>query len=369
MEQSSPPPDRIIHIADLDEVGRIHLRPSSEMLVETFAAGATLSHVSSTNALAMRRPGSSTSDVPPSQLMQAVHLAFAGHRTFVLSPEVIWYCLVHEVAVHVRQDPDRFADVFGQRPGARSTIEVRDDTLLGGLGDDWGHTIALFLPKLRAAVGEDLVDLFLPWFSTSRRDDEVALAVALLHTTAPYFRYRVRSLCGIPRVRLRGSPDDWYAIAERLPRLAGLFPALEPWLAEVGDVIEIIHASARGDAPPVDFWLSLYKDMSQSGGPDVSGWITTFFAHVASPGGHPTLRSDFWRCGRGERSGALHWDQVPSHLSRVPFVWERVDLGVTHTMFFVGGILGTDADDGLRQLLGWGVGRRSAAAESESSDA
>lgn len=37
-----------------------------------------------------------------SLLLRAVHLSFAAHQPLSLSPDVLWFTVVYEVAVHVR---------------------------------------------------------------------------------------------------------------------------------------------------------------------------------------------------------------------------------------------------------------------------
>ncbi|WP_406297275.1 DUF4419 domain-containing protein [Embleya sp. NBC_00888] len=63
-----------------------------------------------------------------SLLLRALHMCFSAHLPLSLSPDVLWYAVVHEVAVHVRLDPDTHASLFTDTPGQRQTITVRDDS-------------------------------------------------------------------------------------------------------------------------------------------------------------------------------------------------------------------------------------------------
>ncbi|MFJ2582578.1 DUF4419 domain-containing protein [Kitasatospora aureofaciens] len=281
-----------------------------------------------------------------SLLLRAVHQAFCGHLPLSLSPDVLWYAVVHEVAVHVRLNADLYAGVFGGTPGERQTIEVRDDSLLGP-EPDWARSIRLVREPLAEAVGAELVELFQPSFSTTTPDDVSSALVALMDVVSPYYDFLWISLCGIPRVRLEGTADDWALLAARVEELAGWFEPLGPWFAELRPVLRTVARTAAGWPVDEEFWRSLYKWESTSGGDYVSGWITAFFAHTQSPSG-PVARTDFrWR----ERHTRFTENAFPAHVSKVPFDWQRLD-GM-FKMAFVGGVLGIERDgEYVRPRLG-----------------
>ncbi|MEV7601827.1 DUF4419 domain-containing protein [Kitasatospora sp. NPDC089797] len=310
-----------------------------------------------------------------SLLLRAAHAAFAEHVPLSLSPDVFWYAVVHEVAVHVRMYPPRYRALLGAG-GRGRTLVVRDDSLAGaggaegaegagaagaGAADgspvggeaDWARSVRLVREPLAAALGAELVELFQPSFSTTTPDDVSTALVALMDVVSPYFDFRWETRCGIPRIRLEGTAGDWALLADRVGGLAGRFDWLAPWFAELRPVLAEIAATAAGG--PVDdrFWRSLYKWESLSGGPRVTGWLTALFAHTQTPDG-PRLRQTFgWReaAGSAYHRDAFAVSDFPSHLSTVPFVWDH--LGVERSMLFVGGVLGIEWDgEYVRPRLG-----------------
>ncbi|MFE6055635.1 DUF4419 domain-containing protein [Kitasatospora sp. NPDC056446] len=287
-----------------------------------------------------------------SLLLRAAHTAFAEHLPLSLSPDVLWYAVVHEVAVHVRMYPPRYRALFGAADGRRGRILVRDDSLAGP-APDWPHSIGLVREPLAAAVGGDLVALFRPGFSTTTPDDEASALVALMDVVSPYYDYRWETRCGIPRIRLEGTAADWARLAAGVGTLAERFAWLAPWFAELRPVVDEIAATAAGGPLDECFWRSLYKWRSMSGGPRVTGWLTAFLAHTQTPDG-PRLRRSFgWRAAVGSEyhREAFEVNDFPSHVSRVPFVWEV--LGRELPMTFVGGVLGVEWDgEYLRPRLG-----------------
>ncbi|MFF2077486.1 DUF4419 domain-containing protein [Kitasatospora sp. NPDC058162] len=289
-----------------------------------------------------------------SLLLRAAHTAFAEHLPLSLSPDVLWYAVVHEVAVHVRMYPPRYRALFGAADRSRVLV-VRDDTLVGG-DADWARSVRLVREPLTAALGAELVELFRPGFSTTTPDDEASALVALMDVVSPYYDFRWETRCGIPRIRLEGTAEDWALLADRVDVLAERFDWLVPWFAELRPVLAEIAATAAGGPVDEGFWRSLYKWESVSGGPLVTGWLTAFFAHTQTPDG-PRLRQTFcWReaAGTSYHRDAFAVNDFPSHLSTVPFVWDL--LGVERSMVLVGGVLGIERDgEFLRPRLGHAV--------------
>nr|WP_223241601.1 DUF4419 domain-containing protein [Streptomyces sp. CBMA123] len=272
-----------------------------------------------------------------SLLLRAAHIAFAEHLPLSLSPDVLWYAVVHEVAVHVRLNAEKYEGLFSATPGEKRTIQVRDDSLLDA-DPDWARSIRLVREPLAKEIGPELVELFQPSFSTTTPDDVSSVLVALMDVVSPYYEFRWISMCGIPRIRLEGTAEDWALLARRAGELAEWFEPLGPWFAGLRPVLAEIAATAAGGPVDEGFWRSLYKWESESGGDFVSGWITAFFAHTLTEAG-PEPRTSFqWRDGRVRFTE----NAFPSHVSKVPFVWER--LGVERSMAFVGGVLGIERD-------------------------
>lgn len=280
-----------------------------------------------------------------SLLLRAAHVAFCGHLPLSLSPDVLWYAVVHEVAVHVRLNADLYAGVFGADPsGEKRPIVVRDNSLLGP-EPDWAASIRLVREPLAEAVGAELVELFRPDFSTTTPDDVSSVLVALMDVVSPYYEFRWETLCGIPRVRLEGTANDWALLAERVGELAPWFEPLAPWFAELRPVLRVLARTAAGWPVDQEFWRSLYKWRSDSGGDFVSGWITAFFAHTRRPSG-PEPRTVF-----GWRGLSFEENAFPSHVSTVPFAWGRPDGQLA--MAFLGGVLGIERDgEYVRPRLG-----------------
>ncbi|WP_327701110.1 DUF4419 domain-containing protein [Streptomyces decoyicus] len=277
-----------------------------------------------------------------SLLLRAIHLCFTAHLPLSLSPDLLWYAVVHEVAVHVRLNSSTYEGLFTDMPGHQQTIAVRDDLA----PRNWEHSVNLVQQPLRDRIGDEVADLFQPAFSTTTPTDATATLVALMDVVSPYYRFRWQTLCGIPRIRLEGTGRDWRLLAARVRELEGWFEGLRPWFTALHPVLDAISATASGWGVDHPFWRSLYKWESDSGGDRVTGWITAFFAHRYTDDG-PRPRQSFG-------AGTTAEEDFPAHISRVPFRWETP--AGTFEMAFLGGVLGIERDgEWIRPQLGHAV--------------
>lgn len=322
--------------AELTELG------NERFLQAVLRDPARFHHRSTSRLLGWSADAPDSAEPTSSLLLRAVHLCFTAHLPLSLSPDLLWYAVVHEVAVHVRLNSRTYEGLFTDTPGQQQTITVRDDLAPW----DWERSINLVQQPLRDRIGDEVADLFQPTFSTTTPTDATTTLVALMDVVSPYYRFRWETLCGIPRIRLEGTDRDWRLLAARVRELEGWFEGLRPWFTALHPVLDSIWAAASGWGVDHPFWRSLYKWESDSGGDRVTGWITALFAHHYSDDG-PIPKQSFG-------VGTIADEDFPSHISRVPFRWKTP--ARTLEMAFLGGVLGIGRDsEWIRPQLGHAV--------------
>jgi hypothetical protein len=290
-----------------------------------------------------------------SLLVQSVHGSFAGHIPLSLRPDTIWYAIVHEVGVHVKQNSEQYAGLFTDTPGVQQTIEVRHDGLRYDAPSPWNEAIPLFYGQLEERIGTDKCELFVPKFTTTTVEDKVSTIVALMDVVSPYFKYEVHTMCHIPQVNLEGTAEDWRSLHDRTAQLRTMFDGLDGYFADLLDVLQEIANTAAGGTVDNEFWGSLYKFNEQSGGQYVTGWINALFAHVQTPQGLKPKDSYGWQSSMRRGYGGYSLNEFPAHVSVVPFLWKY--FGQSIPMTFFAGITGVDyaEDTFLQPRLGYGV--------------
>jgi hypothetical protein len=293
--------------------------------------------------------------------IQAIHQAFAAHVALSLTPDLLWYLIVHEVAEYVRQNPDEHVGVFSGTPESKQVIVLRDDSLHPGDPSGWPRSIGLVRDPLRARISDRSMDMFLPQFSTTTEEAQTALLIALLDVVSPFYEFEWATACGIPQIRLEGGGADWRSLYSQADLLASEFGGLSDYFTDLLPVLQTIAESAAGATPDEQFWRSIYKSNDSSGGPYVTGWITAFFAYVQTKDG-PKFKGQLrgedpfdWRAPMSNPWGGYTTNQFPSHVSTVPFVWNYA--GTRYNMALTAGVTGVDFDDDtfLAPRLGFAV--------------
>jgi Domain of unknown function (DUF4419) len=360
----------VVEVSESAPIQRVEVASNSEFIHACLGSFKKL-HYKSTAMLATTSPSKTGRQI--SRLFMAAHDAFTARVPLSLSPEVLWYTIVHEVAVFIKGAPELNAGYFNATPGRKETIRVEDDSLIYGGNNDWEGSIALIKQPLRAKLPPATMDAFLPRFSTLTTQSEAAILVSFMDAISAYFEFGWTTFighhagapaCGIPKIRFEGTEEDWELLYEHASRLSGLFGggALKPYFTHLLPVIAGILRTVRGEMPSLEgdvFWPSIYVVLGGPEGQSVRGWLTAFTAHLHTRNG-PVLKETFDWTSSG---GTLRVDHFPAHLSTVDFGWkfDNGRVAVRIPMGFAAGVLGVDHDEGfLASRLGVAVYEKNA---------
>jgi len=290
----------------------------------------------------------------PSLFMQTLHQAFVHHIPFTLSPEVVWYLICHETAIHVKLNGEKYAHLFTNTPNEKQLIQIIDDSLVyGDSENDWAGCIHLFVDPMKYLIGEEMVNLFLPKLTTATDESRTATLVSFMDMISIYYNFECVSMCGIPRIYIEGQPQDWQLLLQQVTQLAKTFDGLKDYVQDLLSVLDKISKAANGEKDTA-FWKSIYKIDDSSGGPYVTGWITALFAYVATHNG-PVLKQEFdWQSLQDKSFSGYTLNQFSMHVSKVDFNWKY--LGNNIPMFFASGVIGTEfRNQSLSPKLGYAV--------------
>lgn len=302
--------------------------------------------------------------------VDAVDTAFNYHYPLVLSPDHIWLCIVQGLALHLNINAEKFRDCFVRHQGNKKLEIRRDDFIEGSPENPWDEAIDELSEQVKASIG-DQYDLIVCNFSTTGKIERVVSEIVLMDTVKKYFDYRIRSLCGIPKITLEGTVEDWQSIRQRIEQFAefdlqwwldGLIPVIDQFVTTVSLSNEYGESEARNQA----FWRSFYKRSDYSGGPYITGWISVFFPYLEH--GNSLIQNPYIQPWAEVIAAQSYLEQMndqwlgpstdtfPSSLSKVPFQWEFLDRVLD--MNFVGGFIGLSQDQKtseVRPEIGWAI--------------
>ncbi|MBI2475056.1 DUF4419 domain-containing protein [Candidatus Uhrbacteria bacterium] len=272
------------------------------------------------------------------------------------------FLISHEVATAVNLNPEEFSHLF-TRSRDKVKIDVQHDNLCyGDPKSPWGEAIVLFRPKLEDVVPPGIMQHMLPGFTTATPETDAASLVVFMNATQKFYDYSTYTSCGIPDIRLAGTPEDYRKVLNAAMQLSEVFARpLGRYFKHLLPVLQKIVDQAGGEILDEYFWKSLYKFSSESGSDTFNGWISTFVNFILqsedersvrrnkSPKGVLIEKSDDafdWTRAEEGRWGihGIALGSVPSHISTVPFTWHYMDS--SYPMLFAGGMLAVDIDDG-----------------------
>lgn len=309
-------------------------------------------------------------------LIEAAHVAFSEHYGLELDPDSVWVTIAQGFARLVNAEPELFRDKFVAHQGKETICIRRDDFVLGSPDNDWTSCFSQFSDAIRGFIGDEKHELLTADFSTTGNLQRAVSEVVLMDTVQAYFTYEVRTMCGIPFVTLHGTAADWQTVREKVKGLRQ-FADLDWWLNDVDAILKHFVAAAAGAHVDTEFWNSLYKVNSQSGGTYLTGWIAKFLPLVKDSRDdskyqrNPILGTAIsshlpdggrWRSSRRGNHVDMSGDTVvgtaalPSSLSTVPFQWNYY--GSVKPYQFIAGVVGyTQSEDGrsVRPVMGWAV--------------
>lgn len=199
--------------------------------------------------------------------------AYSYHRPIEIAPHDLWLIVLTELANAIKLQPDRCRPLF-TRSDTKTTIVIP-------VSDPTDINLDYLFAELRALAPVD-IDKFIPEVSTLDDLARVTLYAAFADGVQHYYEY-MTLMCGIPKIRLLGTQEDWKKLILSASFIKGYFGAVEytkvvEYMTRVGEIFEQIHDSY--DRPDMeDFWRDIYTHKNVGSGQqrDIDGWIKDLY--------------------------------------------------------------------------------------------
>jgi len=291
--------------------------------------------------------------------VHAVYLAFNNHIPLCFGPDDLWNLIVQGVSMHIAQNAEKLRDKFVDFDGKKKLTIQRNNFVKGSPDNDWAGCFEEWSTMITDNIGEENAKRFIPEFSTTGALEKAMHELSLMDAMQSYFSYGCCTMCGISKVKLMGTFEDWRTLRKMVTALRKY--DLDWWINYIEPVIDEILNTYLGKVNK-KFWYTIYKEWSTfgSGATDyVTGWITHFFPYIDKK-----KRSDFWTLKelqggkdtyRTNTRKSLDRSNVPNGVTHTPFTWHYFGLDIR--MVIYGGFAGCEMDgEYVRPVLAWGVG-------------
>lgn len=214
--------------------------------------------------------------------LEYLEKCWGDHQVAVVSPEILWYIFLCELASIVKKNSSSYKSLFSTS-GKQKEISVQYD------GDPTLLPLNRIISELKQIIPTQS-HLFFPRFSTSTINSDFAFNTAFADMCSPYYSYSMY-LCGIPAIDLRGSKEDWLLASEYAKALCKIFPEYNDYIVKIALMFLMIanhNIQNRNTTFKNMFNLKKCGSGSQV---EVDGWITDIFLEIPAikfVGNYPT---------------------------------------------------------------------------------
>ena len=284
-------------------------------------------------------------------LLRALCFSFYDHVPLRLTPDVIWITLSRGFALHVNENAEELRHRFVSHAGQEKLTVTRLD-FAPGKDNPWPEVFEAFGEQIDEHTG-GLGKIVRADFSTTGPTEVAASNLMAMDTFKSYFEYEMLAGCGIPKITLAGTEQDWDELRQRAQQFAQY--GLTDWVNALDPILEQFCAAKRGNADD-EFWKSMFRYHSGSGTAVMTGWANVLFPHFKDECerlyANPFL--DDWK-RRLSIDDKQHWRErwddpqgigigaIPNCMTSVPLT---VHWGTQETeMRLVGGLLAVTQDE------------------------
>ncbi len=212
--------------------------------------------------------------------LYGMYQAYAEHRPFTLSPDMIWLLICQGFSRHVSFSKAKGNNLFPSLKTKQALIVTSNTIKLGDSSSSWGESTAQFIEAIKEKMGDELISVLSADFSTTGINERIASQVTIMDTMKPYFEYILAVfICGIPEITLEGTTADWEKILQKLRQIRKY--DLDWWVDKLEGIIEEFIQASKGEINQA-FWMNMFKvhTLDEYGHPEfIDGWITNFYPY------------------------------------------------------------------------------------------
>ena len=206
--------------------------------------------------------------------------AYANHHPFILSPDMVWLLIAQGFAHHVTNNAEELRSMFVDFKGKETLVVQNNAIRLDNPNSPWEDVFPEFTSKIGDETGAGLINTLTPNFTTTTPVNKIAADITIMDAMKEYFDYYVMTfMCGIPKITLEGTPDDWLKVLDKANALRKY--KLDWWINEIEPPLKQFVRAANGHVDTA-FWRNMFKyhTLEKYGKPKViDGWIIKFFPY------------------------------------------------------------------------------------------
>ena len=286
-----------------------------------------------------------------------VALAYAKHYAMEISPDDIWLMILDGFRLHVKSNSEALKDRF-VGPAVSTDINVSADWLtLESTHEDWFNVVTALFDSLQKKLPVETGTSLQTKFSTTSPVDYNISRSMVLAIASEYYTYSVYTMCGIPKIKINGTKQDWVVLKDSFNKLA-LRLDMDWWAQHLNPILDGFVNVFDGKID-MDFWKGIYKlyDPEFCANPAFNGWLSKFYPYLSD---NDSKSENFKK--RTDWENDVDFERLPKIVTAVDINWEY--LGQRIPLKLYTGFIGIQVDTAsntlkasrgyaLRSLCGW----------------
>lgn len=237
-------------------------------------------------------------------LIHYLTICYDHHLGMVLTPDMIFYTILCDIAIAIKANVELYRPLLSNtQPGGKTKLTIVST-------EPEEMDFGALIKELEKHSPVD-VSLFTAQFSTTSVASELAMRAAFLDALSVYYEY-ANTCCGISRIIVRGTMQDWQALEEKVTALSAFFQRTDQRLSDYlkGAAKGVLNVYSSRDPA---HWVKFFEiERCDSGHTDVvEGWVSLFYPSCSGFGMEYTTNKDYYN--------------FDSHVSKVS--WTNDDTG------------------------------------------
>lgn len=281
-------------------------------------------------------------------IIEGYYKAYADHIPISLNADILWNLIVQGFCHHIDQNSEKLRDKFVQFEGQKKiSVDGDEEAIELITKEGWENTFDEFVNKIKEHVGDNIINIFTPKFTTTNHIIQVSSQIAIMSAFKNYFQFiRMYGGCGFPYINLQGSLDDYLQLKVKTQALKGY--DIDDWIQELIIIIDKIIETKKGKIDK-NFWNNIIKnkDIKEPGLSGdmeiveyIDGWLLNFYPYYQSNDKPSSNNRFIKRKVFNKPIRVKDIKDLPEDLVEVPLIMHNKETGKDTELTVKSGVLG-----------------------------
>ena len=221
-------------------------------------------------------------------VIKGYYKAYVNHIPICVTPDILWMLIVQGFSRHIDLNAEKLRAKFVEFQGQKEITVSGDEYSIEDITKEgWERTFNEFVEQIREKMGNHMIDLLTPNFTTTTPTIQVSSQIAIMSAFKSYFKFlRLYGGCGFPFIKLEGTLSDYMQLKNKIQGLMGF--EIDDWIKELIIIVDKIIETKNGKIDK-KFWENILKnvDVIEPRGSGeltkvtkIDGWLLNFYPYI-----------------------------------------------------------------------------------------